>query len=113
VKDPAPYLRHILDAIAAIEEYTTEGREAFLKDRKTRDAVIRNLEIIGEATRNISPAFQAAHLDIPWRQAAELRNVLIHEYFGVDVRIVWGVVEIELPTLKAKIQKALDQITGS
>lgn len=109
MRDPAPYLHHILDAIAAIEEYTTEGREAFLKDRKTRDAVIRNLEIIGEATRNISPTFQAAHPEIPWRQAAELRNVLIHEYFGVDMRIVWGVVEKELPALKAKIQRALDE----
>lgn len=112
MRDVAPYLRHILDAIAAIEDYTVEGKEAFFNDRKTRDAVIRNLEVIGEATRNVPATFQAAHPDIPWRQAAELRNVLIHEYFGVNTRIVWGVVEQELPALKAKIQKALDKATG-
>jgi uncharacterized protein with HEPN domain len=89
MRHAVPYLRHILDAVAAIEDYTREGRDAFLSDRETQDAVIRNLEIIGEAVRNIPLAFRAAHPGVPWQQAAALRNVLIHEYFGVDLRIVW------------------------
>ena len=112
MRNAVPYLRHILDAIAAIEAYTREGRDTFLCDRKTQDAVIRNLEIIGEATRNIPLEFRSAYPDIPWQQAAALRNVLIHEYFGVDVRIVWGVVERELPLLKEKIQRVLEEAQG-
>jgi uncharacterized protein with HEPN domain len=110
VRHAAPYLRHILDAITAIQEYTTDGRESFLSDRKTQDAVVRNLEIVGEATRNVPAEFRSAHSDIPWQQAANLRNVLAHEYFGVDLRIVWAVVENELPPLKAKIQRLLEDI---
>lgn len=97
MKEVVPYLRHILDAIAAIGEYTEEGKQTFLNDRKTRDAVIRNLEIIGEAARNIPSAVRDAHPDVPWREAAALRDVLIHKYFNIDLEIVWAVVEKELP----------------
>ena len=110
MRHAAPYLRHILDAISAIQEYTRDGRESFLSDRKTQDAVIRNLEIVGEATRNVPAEFRSAYPGIPWQQAANLRNVLVHEYFGVDLRIVWAVVENELPPLRAKIQRALEDI---
>ena len=72
--------------------------------------MIRNLEIVGEATRNVPAEFRSAHPGIPWQQAANLRNVLVHEYFGVDLRIVWAVVENELPSLKAKIQRLLEDI---
>lgn len=104
MKEAIPYLEHILDAIRAIEAYTTEGRQAFLSDRRTQDAVIRNLEVIGEATRNVPESFQASYPDVPWQQAAALRDVLIHKYFGVDLNIVWGVVEQELPPLKQRLQ---------
>ena len=107
-----PYLQHILDAIGFIQTYTTAGRDAFHNDRKTQDAVIRNLEIIGEAVRNVPPDFQSAHAGIPWRQAAELRNVLIHEYFGVDLNVVWAVVEKELPPLKASIEQVVAKVNG-
>ena len=100
MKGAIPYLRHILAAIEAVEEYVQDGRDGFLRDRKTQDAVIRNLEIIGEATRNVPEAFRADHPEFPWRRVSALRNVLIHKYFGVDLRIVWGVVEDELPNLK-------------
>ena len=109
MRSAVPYLRHILDAVATIEDYTREGKDAFFSDRKTQDAVIRNLEVIGEAVRNVPPAFQAAHPDVPWQQAAALRNVLIHEYFGVDLRIVWRVVEKDLPSLKEKIRRILEE----
>ena len=113
MKEAIPYLEHILDAIAAIEEYTAEGAAVFLSDRKTQDAVIRNLEIIGEATRNVPASFRAAYPDIPWQQAAALRNVLIHKYFGVDLSIVWGMVEKELPSLKKEMQQLIEGAQGS
>jgi uncharacterized protein with HEPN domain len=111
VKSIVPYLRHILDAVAAIEEYTQEGKEAFLSDRKTQDAVMRNLEVIGEAAKNIPAEFRAAHAEVPWREAAALRDVLIHKYFGVDLQIVWEVVAKNLPPLKEKIAQALEAIS--
>jgi uncharacterized protein with HEPN domain len=111
VKEVIPYLHHILDAIEAIEAYTLEGKQAFLDDRKTQDAVIRNLEIIGEATRNIPERLRNDHPSIPWRQAAALRNVLIHQYFGVDLHMVWGVVETELPPIKANLRQLLSDLS--
>ena len=107
-----PYLQHILDAIAAIEAYTTDGRAVFLRERKTQDAVIRNLEIIGEAIRNVPLDFQSTHPEIPWREASALRNVLIHEYFGIDLKVVWAVVEKDLPPLKASVLRAVGQISS-
>lgn len=112
MKDIAPYLHHILDAIAAIEEYTREGKGAFLSDRKTQDAVIRNLEIIGEAARNIPPEVRDAYADIPWREAAALRDVLIHKYFNIDLQIVWVVVEKELPAMRERIEQVLESLSG-
>ncbi len=110
MRHAAPYLRHILDAITAIQEYTTDGRESFLSDRKTQDAVIRNLEIVGEATRKVPAEFRSAYPDIPWQQAANLRNVLVHEYFGVDIEILWGTAKEDVPQLKNPVSKVLEDL---
>lgn len=91
MKDPAVYLRHIRDAIARIGKYTAQGRNAFFDDSMVQDAVIRNLEVIGEAVRSLPPELKRRHPEIPWRSITALRNVLIHEYFGVDLEIVWRV----------------------
>jgi uncharacterized protein with HEPN domain len=103
VKDAAVFLQHIRDAIARIEVYTAAGRRAFLSDTMVQDAVIRNLEVIGEAVRNLPIDLRRRHPKIPWRSITALRNVLIHEYFGVDIDIVWRVVERRLPTLKRHV----------
>lgn len=95
------YLQHILECVITIEEYTHEGQQAFYESKIIQDAVIRNLEIIGEATKRISKEFREQHIQMPWREMAGLRDVLIHNYFGVDLGIVWNVVEQELPKLKA------------
>ncbi len=71
--------------------------------------MIRNLEIIGEATKRISKEYREHHLDVPWREMAGLRDVLIHNYFGIDNEIVWNVVEKEMPTLKEKIKDLLER----
>lgn len=105
-----PYLQHILDAIAAIESYTADGRAVFLRERKTQDAVIRNLEIIGEAIRNVPLGFQSEHPEIPWREAWALREVVIRQYFGIDLKVVWASVEKDLPPLKANVLRAVGQI---
>ena len=81
MKDDRIYLLHIRDAIRHIVEYTATGKESFFADRKTQDAVVRNLEIIGEATKRVSLSLKAAHPDIAWKPIAGMRDKLIHDYF--------------------------------
>lgn len=107
MKDATVYLKHIRDAIERIESYTGKGRKAFFQDTMMQDAVIRNLEVIGEAVKNLSSNFRRLHPEIPWRSITALRNVLIHEYFGVDLEIVWRVVQRRLPTLKRYVKGLL------
>lgn len=87
------YLRHILECIETIEENTHSGEQAFYRSKMIQDAVIRNLKIIGEATKRISEELRNQYPQIPWREMAGLRDVLIHDYFGIDLNIVWNVVE--------------------
>lgn len=101
------YLQHILEAIDNIQDYTAGmDLDAFMADRKTRDAVIRNLEIIGEACNNVAknqPAFAAEHAEVPWGFAYEMRNALSHGYFTVDNAIVWQTIQHDLPRLRSQI----------
>lgn len=90
-----------------IQSYTTTGRAAFFTEPMIRDAVLHNLQIIGEAVKNLSEPFRAAHPEIPWRRIAGFRDVLIHQYFGVSVPMVWEVVEGELPELKRHVDELL------
>jgi uncharacterized protein with HEPN domain len=81
-KDQRVYLAHILECVQKIERFTTDGKSRFLNDVMVRDAVVRNLEVIGEATKRIDEAYRMAHPEIPWRTLAGLRDVLIHQYEG-------------------------------
>lgn len=113
IKDDQLYLIHISDCIEKIGTYTTQGKESFLKDSMIQDAVIRNFEIIGEAVKSLSEEFKKNHLEIEWRKVAGFRDVLIHDYMGVDMNEVWGIIEGPLPELKAKLQallKPMDKI---
>ena len=95
------YLKDILDAIASIEEFTSGmDFEDFLKDRKTQFAVVRALEIIGEAAKAIPEDFKKEHPEVPWREMAGMRDKLIHAYFGVDLRVVWKTLKEDVPFLK-------------
>lgn len=112
-KDPRVYLAHILECAQKIERYTTEGKEHFMSDSMVQDAVLRNLEVIGEATKRLDDAYRKMHPQIPWRAVAGLRDVLIHQYEGVDMDRVWNVVVDALPNLKdaiAELLPALDHL---
>jgi uncharacterized protein with HEPN domain len=108
VKSDQPFLAHIADSIAAIETYVAGGREAFLRERMVQDAVIRNFEIIGEAAGRLSPAAREAS-DVSWSEVIAFRSRLIHGYWSVDIRLVWDVIEHELPTLKAAVARLLEK----
>lgn len=97
-------IKDILQAIESIEEYTKNVTTSdFKKNKFLVDAVIRNFEIIGEASVHIPDTVRNAHPDIPWKQMAAMRNVLIHEYFGVNLGTVWQTVQARLPVLKQQI----------
>jgi uncharacterized protein with HEPN domain len=107
VKDPRPYLLHISDAIRRIFDYTSEGKASFLSDLKTQDAVIRNLEVIGEAAKRLPAEVAGSHPEVPWKRIAGLRDKMIHQYFGMNLELVWQVVEQELTALDRRIEEIL------
>ena len=107
----ADYLEHVIEAINSIQEYTA-GMDlaAYMADRKTRDAVIRNLEVIGEACNKLAkkhPEFAAQHNSIPWGFAYEMRNALSHGYFTVDHVIVWQTIQQDLPKLRTQVAELI------
>jgi len=106
-KDPRVYLAHILECIQKIERFTRDGKERFLQDELIQDAVLRNFEVIGEAAKRLDEAYRATHPEIPWRAIAGLRDVLIHQYEGVDRNKVWAIIEKDLPCLKWSIASLL------
>jgi uncharacterized protein with HEPN domain len=107
VKDDRVYLEHISDCISRIEDYTREGRQAFFRDRRTQDAVLRNLQTLAESARRVSTSFGEAHPEVPWKSIAGFRNVLVHDYLGVDLQQIWNVVEKDLPELREAIKQVL------
>ena len=103
-KEPKVFLEHVFESIKLIEEYT-KGRtkEDFIKSVALQDMVMRRLEIIGEAVKNLPKEIKERYTDIPWREIAGVRDKLIHEYFGVDIEFTWGVVKKNLPYLKRRL----------
>lgn len=104
MKSDKVYLLNIIDAIKRIEKYFKGvSLKAFLKNTEKQDAVVRNIEIIGEAANKISKTFKGKHKTIPWRNIVDMRNKLIHDYDSVDYQIVWDIYSAELPALKKQI----------
>jgi uncharacterized protein with HEPN domain len=101
------YLEHVLQALALIERFTAGGRAAFFGDEMVQSAVIRQLEIVGEAVRNLSSDLKARETMVPWRDIAGTRDRLIHGYFSVKLDVVWNVVVQELPSLKQHVRRIL------
>ena len=101
------YLTDIRDAIDRILDYTSKVRGDFIVDPRTQDAVVRNIEIIGEATRGVSDVARTAHPEIPWRDMADMRNRVIHDYFRTDLDVVWDLVTNDLRPLRQQIDGLL------
>lgn len=103
------YLADMLEALERVQQYT-EGYtfDQFVNDSKTQDAVVRNLEIIGEAAKQISASIKKPYVDIPWKLLAGVRDRLIHHYFGINYEIVWRIITEELPTVAANVRKVLE-----
>jgi uncharacterized protein with HEPN domain len=99
-------LEDILERIERIQRFVAGlGREAFLDDQKTVDSVVRNLEVIGEAANRLPEDFRDQNPSVPWRRIVGLRHRIVHEYFDVDLALVWEVVQGELPALEAEIRR--------
>jgi uncharacterized protein with HEPN domain len=107
VRDDRVRLGDILEAIERIEKYANTGRDALYRDELVQTWVVHHLMIIGEACRGLSAGFRALHPEDVWSQAAGLRNVIVHEYFGIDLGIVWGVIERDLPALKNLVHEVM------
>jgi uncharacterized protein with HEPN domain len=109
MRDDAERLQDILEAIAQIEKYAARGLEAFERDELIQVWMVHHLQIIGEAVRSLSETLRQAHPEVPWAQIEAMRNILVHEYFDVDLEEVWVTVERDLPGLKDTAQHILGQ----
>ena len=105
------YLRDILEAIDKIERYTKNiSFEDFSDNELIQDGVIRNLEIIGEAVKNLPDDIKKDYPEVEWRKIAGLRDILIHAYFGVDLEVIWDIVKNKVPELKEMVRKILSNL---
>lgn len=110
-KDPKIFLGHILESIDRIREYT-EGldEDSFAEDDKVQDAVLRRIQIIGEAVKKLPEELRAAHPQVPWRRITGTRDKVVHDYFGIDIELVWMVAESQLPNLAVEIRSILGSL---
>jgi len=110
-RDTSVFIKHILESIERIEEYVKEiSEKQFFEETQVQDAIIRRIEIIGEATKNLPNGFRKKHSEVPWSEITGARDKLIHGYFGVDLDLTWDIVKKDLPDLKEKVEKILKEI---
>ena len=113
MRDDLGRLRDILDAIARVERYIEKGRQEFERNELYQVWIVHHLQIIGEAARGISRGLRSAHSEVPWTDVIAMRNILIHEYFGVDLHEVWDTATNDLPKLRGQVEAMLRTVEGS
>jgi uncharacterized protein with HEPN domain len=105
-KDAGVFIEHVLECIGLIEQYLIGKTKAdFMESVQLQDSIIRRIEIIGEAVKNIPDDMKSAHPDIPWNEMAGMRDILIHKYFGIDLELTWEVIIRDIPELKREFQQ--------
>ena len=109
MKDDRVYVKHVLRCIARIEDYTAAGRDSFFASPLIQDGVIRNLQTLVESSQRLSDAIKVAYPDVDWKGLAGFRNVLVHDYLGVDLELVYRAVEQDVPRLKRACESALEE----
>lgn len=102
------YLAHILECIERINHYIVDGREKFKTDEKTQDAVLRNLELIGASVKRLSAEIKDSLPEVPWKKIAGFRDVLAHDYLGLDLSLIWNIVNRDLAELKKSLVKLIE-----
>jgi uncharacterized protein with HEPN domain len=113
MKDDAVYLRYILECIHRIEEDVAEGRERFLTLHTFQDAVLRNLQVLAESTQRLSGGLKETQPAVEWRKIGAFRNILVHDYLGIDLDAIWGITQSEIPSLKLAVESMLAAISPS
>ena len=108
MRDDRLYLIHITECIERIERYTVPGQDAFLSDTMSQDAVLRNLHTLSESTQRLSDALKDQHPEVDWTSIAAFRNVVVHDYLGIDLPRTWDIVGRDLPNLKRAISTMLE-----
>ena len=103
MRDDKLYLIHIAECIERIEEYASEGKDNFFRDRKTQDAVLRNLQVLAESCRRLSQEVKDGHPEVDWKGISAFRNILVHEYLGINLVRVWEIIGKELSDLKENV----------
>ncbi len=106
-------LRDILLAIEQIEKYVEAGEEAFRKDEMLQVWFVHHIQIIGEASANVTPEFKEKYRSIPWQDIVDMRNILVHQYFGIDLTEVWDTLQIDIPEVKREIARVLREIDNA
>ena len=109
MKDARLYLVHILECIDAIERFTVGGRDEFFESELVQNAVLRQLQIMSESTQRLPEELKSKHNDVNWKQIAGFRNILVHDYIGVDIERCWLVIETELKPLKLAVKAMLQE----
>jgi uncharacterized protein with HEPN domain len=104
VKGDGLYIHHILDCICRIKRYCDGGAQAFFSSELIQDTVLRNLQILGESTQRIGARLKVQHTEVDWRSIAGFRNVLVHDYLGINLERVWEIVSVHLPILEPQIE---------